>query len=59
MNKDTEAYAIFSNQVALPALAFLLSGIVFYWIIVIGFERKWFDRAAYRGADANLGASQA
>ena len=51
VNKDPEPYAIFSNEVALPALVFLLGGIIFYWIIVIGFERKWFDREAYRNAN--------
>ena len=44
VNKDTEAYAIFGNQVAGPALIFLLSGVVFYWLIVIGFEKKVFDK---------------
>lgn len=56
VNKDPDAYAIFGNEVAGPALAFLLGGIVFYWLIVILFELKWFDREAYnQGRDNTNG----
>lgn len=57
VNKDPDAYSIFGNQVAGPALIFLLSGIVFYWLIVIGFEKKVFDREAY-GQENNNRDSQ-
>jgi hypothetical protein len=53
VNKDPDAYSIFGNQVAGPALIFLLSGIVFYWLIVIGFEKKVFDREAYGQGNNN------
>ena len=51
VNKVNEEYAIFGNQVAGPALIFLLSGIPFYWLIVIGFEKKVFDKETYIGGN--------
>lgn len=48
MNKQDTEPAIFGDQIAGPSLYFLVAAVPFYWILVICFEQKVFDRATYR-----------
>ena len=43
----------FSNDVAGPAVAFLCAAFVFYWLLVIAFEQRLFQRLCCRGGDGN------